>query len=81
MDDKEVALHLLTLVEERYSLDEVIADYKKVLTAITGNVEIKENRVTGGRKVPIISNDEIQVRLNEQLRAASAVKTSTLQSF
>jgi len=81
MDDKEIALRLLHLVEENYDIDAVVADYKKALTALTGNVEIKEPKVTGGRRVPILSNDEIQIRLNDKLRSASAVTTSTVHSF
>jgi hypothetical protein len=81
MDDKEIALRLLHLVEENYDIDAVVADYKKALTALTGNIEIKQEKVTGGRRVPILSNDEIQIRLNEKLRSASAVTTSSVTSF
>lgn len=81
MDDKEIALRLLHLVEENYDIDAVVADYKKALTALIGNIEIKQEKVTGGRRVPILSNDEIQSRLNEKLRSASAVTTSTVNSF
>jgi hypothetical protein len=85
MDDKEVALRLLHLVEEHYNLDDVIADYKKVLTAVSGTVTTTANTVigtTGGRKVPIVKQDDIRMKLTEAIQqSGSAVSTSSLQSF
>lgn len=85
MDEKELALRLVHLVEEHYSIDDVITDYKKALSAVTGNVTTTTNTVlgsTGGRKVPIVKQDDIRVKLTEAIKqSGSAVTTSTLQSF
>jgi len=44
-------------------------------------INTKETKTTkGGRKIPVISQDEIQIRLNQKLQAGSAV-SSTLANF
>jgi hypothetical protein len=79
VDASEIAIALLKLVEENYSLDDVIADYKKALTAVTGNVTIKNEigKTPGGRKIPIISQQDIKSKLNESIVALQEHKAGT----
>lgn len=76
---------MLKLVEDNYSLDDVIADYKKAYTAIKGDVVIKtEGTVlgkTGGRNVPIVKQQDIKSRLMQSMTAesGSAVTTNLVQ--
>ncbi len=77
---------MLKLVAESYSIDEVIKDYKKALTAVTGTVTIKNEigKTPGGRKVPIISQQDIRSKLSESIQsqsqqAGSAVTTNVLK--
>lgn len=87
MDANETAIRLLNLVHENYSIDDVIKDYKKALTAVTGNVVIKNEigKTPGGRKVPIISQQDIKTKLNESIiaqqeaKAGTSVTTNTLK--
>ncbi len=74
------------MVEEGYTLDDAIADYKKALTAVTGTVTIKNEigKTPGGRKVPIISQQDIRSKLSESIQsqsqqAGSAVTTNVLK--
>ena len=56
--------------------------FVRVLTAMDTTINAKDAKTTkGGRQVPILSNDEIQLRLNQTLQSASAVTTSSLKSF
>ena len=56
--------------------------FSRVLIAMDATTNTKETKTTkGGRKIPVISQDEIQVRLNQKLQAGTAVTTSSLQSF
>jgi hypothetical protein len=77
---------MLKLVEENYSLDDVIADYKKALDAVGGSVTIsnKPSNVlgkTGGRNVPIVKHDDIKMRLTESMvaQSGSAVTSNMVQ--
>ena len=86
MDANETAIEMLKLVAESYSIDEVIKDYKKALTAVTGTVTIKNEigKTPGGRKVPIISQQDIRSKLTESIQsqsqqAGSAVTTNVLK--
>ncbi len=86
MDANETAIEMLKLVAESYSIDEVIKDYKKALTAVTGTVTIKNEigKTPGGRKVPIISQQDIRSKLSESIQnqsqqAGSAVTTNVLK--
>jgi hypothetical protein len=77
---------MLKLVEESYSLDDIIADYKKAYAAIKGDVVIKtEGTVlgkTGGRNVPIVRQADIKSRLTESMAAsAGSAVTSNLVQF
>ena len=86
MDANQVALEMLKLVEENYSLDDVIADYKKALAAVGGSITVTTGASnvlgkTGGRNIPIVKNDDIKARLNSSIAASagSAVQTSMVQ--
>ena len=87
MDANEPAIEMLQLVQENYALNDVIEDYKKVMAAIKGEVNIKSDNVvlgkTGGRNVPIVKQGDIKLRLTESIAASagSAVASTTLKSF
>ena len=73
------SMQLRTTAEVMDSFNEV---FSRVLLAIDATINIKETKTTkGGRQVPVISQDEIKIRLNQTLRAGTAVTTNTLQSF
>jgi hypothetical protein len=53
--------------------------FSRVLIAMDTTINKKEEKTTkGGRKIPVISQDEIQLRLNQKLQAGTAVSSSTL---
>jgi hypothetical protein len=86
VEASEVAIKIMLMVEEGYTLDDAIADYKKALTAVTGTVTIKNEigKTPGGRKVPIISQQDIRSKLSESIQsqsqqAGSAVTTNVLK--
>ena len=87
MDTNELIIEMLKMVEDKYSLDDVIADYKKAYAAIKGDVVIESKGTvlgkTGGRNVPIIKQDDIKSRLTQSIAATagSAVTSTTLKSF
>lgn len=55
--------------------------FSRVLIAMDTTINKKEDKTTkGGRKIPVISQDEIQLRLNQKLQAGTAV-TSSMSSF
>ena len=86
MDTNELIIEMLKLVEESYSLDDIIADYKKAYAAIKGDVVIKTDGPvlgkTGGRSVPIVRQADIKSRLTESMAAsAGSAVTSNLVQF
>ena len=87
MDTNEVIIEMLKMVKENYSLDDVIADYKKAYSAIKGDVVVKTEvsnvlGKTGGRNVPIIKQQDIKSRLTETIAAsAGSAVTSNLVQF
>jgi hypothetical protein len=87
MDTNELIVELMKMVEENYSLDDVIADYKKALAAVKGDVVVKSEAgtvlgKTGGRNVPIIKQQDIRSRLTETIAAsAGSAVTSNLVQF
>jgi hypothetical protein len=79
---------MLKLVAENYSLDDVIADYKKAVDAVKGDVTITSTASkvlgkTGGRNVPIVKqHHDIKSRLTESMAATSgSAVTSNLVQF
>jgi len=87
MDTNELIIEMLKLVEENYSLDDVIADYKKAYNAIKGDVVVKSEPSnvlgkTGGRNVPIVKQQDIKARLTQSMAAESgSAVTSNLVQF
>ena len=87
MDTNELIVSLMKMVEENYSLDDVIADYKKAYAAVKGDVVIKSEPSnvlgkTGGRNVPIVKQADIKSRLTETIAAsAGSAVTSNLVQF
>ena len=70
------------MVEREYPLENVIADYKKTVEAISVAPTVGKTSPTGGRQVPVVSQQQIQVKLAEAARmGGSAVTSTTLQSF
>jgi len=86
VDTNELIIEMLKMVEDKYSLDDVIADYKKAYAAIKGDVVIESKGTvlgkTGGRNVPIIKQDDIKSRLTQSIAAQSgSAVTSNLVQF
>ena len=82
MEISEIAIALMHMVEREYPLENVIADYKKTVEAITVAPTVGKTSPTGGRQVPVVSQQQIQVKLAEAARmGGSAVTSTTLQSF
>ncbi len=89
MDASEVAIKLMLMVEEGYTLDDAIADYKKVIDAVGGSITIGSSSnttsnvlgKTGGRNVPVVKHQDIKSKLNQTIAASSgtAVQTSMVQ--
>jgi len=87
VEASEVAVKLMLMVREGYTLDDAIADYKKALNAVGGSVVISNPASnvlgkTGGRNVPIVKqHHDIKARLTETIAASagSAVQSSMVQ--
>ena len=72
------SMQLRTTGDVMDSFNEV---FSRVLIAMDTTVNPKEEKTTkGGRKIPVLSQDEIQLRLNQKLQAGTSV-TSTLANF
>jgi hypothetical protein len=68
------SMQLRTSGDVMESFNEV---FNRVLIAMDTTINTKEPKTTkGGRKIPVISQDEIQARLNQKLQAGSAVTTN-----
>ena len=86
MDTNELIVEMLKMVQENYSLDDIIADYKKAYSAIKGDVVVESKGTvlgkTGGRNVPIVKHHDIKSRLTESMAAsAGSAVTSNLVQF
>lgn len=90
MEANEVALKLMSMVEEGYTLDDAIADYKKVIDAVGGSITISNNNSqasnvlgkTGGRNVPVVKHQDIKSKLNQTIAASAGTSvTSNLVQF
>lgn len=72
------SMQLRTTADVMDSFNEV---FSRVLIAMDTTINTKEEKTTkGGRKIPVLSQDEIQMRLNQKLQAGTSV-TSTLTNF
>lgn len=79
----KVAAELVAAIQPR-TIEDALAAYdvafKHVLNSITFASSAKETKKTkGGRQVPIISQEEIQMRLNQKLQAGTAVTSNLVQ--
>lgn len=78
----KVAAQLAASTQPR-TIDDAIAAYDKAFVHVLNsifNVGVKkeEKKTKGGRQVPILSQEEIQMRLNQKLQAGSAVTTNLI---
>lgn len=68
------SMQLRTTGDVMDSFNEV---FSRVFIAMDTTVNPKEEKTTkGGRKIPVLSQDEIQMRLNQKLQSGSAVTTN-----
>jgi len=79
----KAAVELVAATQPR-TIEDALAAYdvafKHVLNSINFAGNTKEIKTTkGGRKIPVISQEEIQMRLNQKLQAGSAVTTNLVQ--
>ena len=73
------SMQLRNTAEVMDSFNEV---FNRVLVAMDATISTKDARTTkGGRQVPVISQDEIKLRLNQTLQAGTAVTTNMVKSF
>jgi hypothetical protein len=73
------SMQLRTTTDVMDSFNEV---FSRVLVAMDATINTKETKTTkGGRQVPVISQDEIKLRLNQTLQSGTAVTTSMVKSF
>jgi len=53
--------------------------FSRVLIAMDTTINKKDEKTTkGGRQIPVLSQDEIQLRLNQKLQSGTAVSSNTL---
>ena len=82
MEISEIAIALMHMVKEGYTLDNAIADYKKTVEAIAVAPTVGKTSPTGGRQVPVVSQQQIQIKLAEAASmGGTAVTSTTLKSF
>ena len=73
------SMQLRTTTDVMDSFNEV---FSRVLVAMDATINTKETKTTkGGRQVPVISQDEIKLRLNQTLQAGTAVTSNMVKSF
>lgn len=78
----KVAAELVAATQPR-TIDDALSAYDKAFTHVLNSINFANNtkevkKTKGGRQVPIISQDEIQMRLNQKL-AGTAVTTNLVQ--
>jgi hypothetical protein len=73
------SMQLRTTTDVMDSFNEV---FSRVLIAMDATINTKETKTTkGGRQVPVISQDEIKLRLNQTLQSGTAVTSNMVKSF
>jgi hypothetical protein len=73
------SMQLRTTTDVMDSFNEV---FSRVLVAMDATINTKETKTTkGGRQVPVISQDEIKLRLNQTLQSGTAVTSNMVKSF
>ena len=71
------SMQLRTTGDVMDSFNEV---FSRVLIAMDTTITPKETKGNkGGRQIPVISQDEIQMRLNQKLQAGAAVSSNLVQ--
>lgn len=71
------SMQLRTTGDVMDSFNEV---FSRVLIAMDATINTKETRTAkGGRQIPVISQDEIQMRLNQKLQAGTSVTSNLVQ--
>jgi len=83
---EQVAVELMNMVTKECTLDDVLAQYKKVMDAIAPTnvlVPVVMGKTKGGRSVPIVqSQDKIKQMLSSSIQQAGTVVTgSTFTTF
>ena len=54
--------------------------FSRVLIALDATTNTKETKTTkGGRQIPVVSQDEIKIKLGEALRAGTAVTSNVVK--
>ena len=73
------SMQLRTTTDVMDSFNEV---FSRVLVAMDATINTKDTKPTkGGRPIPVISQDEIKLRLNQTLQAGTAVTSNMVKSF
>jgi len=71
------SMQLRSTADVMESFNEV---FSRVLIAMDATINTGETKTTkGGRKIPVISQEEIQLRLNQKLQAGTAVTSNLVQ--
>lgn len=76
----KVAAELAASTQPR-TIDDAIAAYDRAFVHVLNSIfsvgaKKDERKTKGGRQVPILSQEEIQMRLNQKLQAGTAVTTN-----
>ncbi len=71
------SMQLRSTADVMESFNEV---FNRVLIAMDTTVSPREEKTTkGGRKIPVISQEEIQLKLSQKLQAGTAVTSNLVQ--
>jgi len=74
------SMQLRTTADVMDSFNEVFSRVLNAMdTTINGSAPTNNRKTKGGRQVPILSQDEIQMRLNQKLQAGTAVTSNLVQ--
>ena len=73
--DLVASMQLRTTGDVMDSFNEV---FNRVLDAMNVKINESDKKTKGGRQIPIISQDNLKARLDESLRAGTAVSTNTV---
>lgn len=78
----KVAAELVAATQPR-SIDDALAAYDRAFTHVLNSINFVNTKDTkktkGGRQIPVISQEEIQMRLNQKLQAGTAVSSNLVQ--
>jgi hypothetical protein len=78
----KVAAELVAATQPR-NIEDALAAYDRVFMHVLNSINFVNNKETkktkGGRQIPVISQEEIQMRLNAKLQAGTAVTSNLVQ--